>query len=75
MHIYTMIQELNRLFPTGTRISNKELKIRLQQLYNKYGIDAVAKAVDITRFGYKSKAVKIPTDKGKLNGLELTITN
>ena len=58
-----MIQELNRLFPTGTRISNKELKIRLQQLYNKYGIDAVAKAVDITRFGYKSKAIKIRTDE------------
>ena len=75
MHIYTMIQELNRLFPTGTRISNKELKIRLQQLYNKYGIDAVAKAVDITRFDYKAKAVKIPTDKGRLNGFELTITN
>lgn len=73
MHIYTMIQELNRLFPTGTRISNKELKIRLQQLYNKYGIDAVAKAVDITRFGYKSKAVKIRTDEGRINGLELTI--
>lgn len=71
MHIYTMIQELNRMFPTGTRISNKELKIRLQQLYNKYGIDAVAKAVDITRFGYK--AVKIRTDEGRLNGLELTI--
>ena len=46
-----MILELNRLFPTGTRISNKELKIRLQQLYNKYSIDAVAKAVDITRYG------------------------
>ena len=73
MHIYTMIQELNRLFPTGTRISNKELKIRLQQLYNKYVNDAVATAVDITRFGYNSKAVKIPTDKGKFNGLELTI--
>ena len=75
MHIYTMIQELNRLFPTGTRISNKELKIRLQQLYNKYGIDAVAKAADITIFGYKSKSVKIPTDKGRLNSFELTITN
>ena len=75
MHIYTMIQELNRLFQTGTRISNKELKIRLQQLYNKYGIDAVAKAVDITRYGYKAKAIKIPTNEGRLNGLELTITN
>lgn len=72
MHIYTMIQELNRMFPTGTRISNKELKIRLQQLYNKYGIDATAKAVDITRYGYETKAVKIPTQNGRLNGLELT---
>ena len=68
-----MIKELNSLFPTGTRISNKELKIRLQQLYKKYGIDAVAKAVDITRFGYKVKSIKIPTNEGRLNGLELTI--
>ena len=68
-----MIKELNSLFPTGTRISNKELKIRLQQLYKKYGIDAVAKAVDITRFGYKAKGIKIPTKEGRLNGLELTI--
>ena len=41
--------------------------------YNKYGIDAVAKAVDITRYGYKAKAVKIRTDEGRINGLELTI--
>ena len=32
MHIYTMIQELNRLFPTGTRISNKELYTKLENL-------------------------------------------
>lgn len=68
-----IIAELNKLYPSGTRVANKELKARLQQLYNKYGINAVAKAVDITRYGYDAKAVKIPTDKGRINGLELTI--
>ena len=46
---------------------------KAERAFEKEEIDAVAKAVDITRFGYKSKAVKIPTDKGRLNGLELTI--
>ena len=68
-----IIKELNKLYPSGTRVTNKELKKVLQNLYDKYGINAVAKAVDITRYGYNAKAVKIPTDKGRLNGVELTI--
>lgn len=68
-----MIKELHKLFPTGTRVSNKALKATLQRLYDKYGINAKAKAVDITRYGYDTKDVKIPTDNGRLNGQELTI--
>ena len=59
-----MIKELNSLFPTGTRISNKELKIRLQQLYKKYGIAAVAKAVDtILTILFPIKTVEINFEK------------
>lgn len=68
-----MNKELYTLFPSGTRVSNKALKATLQRLYDKYGIKANAKAVDITRYGYLTKAVKIPTDNGRLNGLELTV--
>lgn len=66
-----IVTELHNIFTIKKRISNKELKILLQNLYNKYGIRAVAKAVDINRYGFITKAVKIPTDKGRLNGLEI----
>lgn len=66
-------KELHTLFPSGTRVTNKALKATLQRLYDKYGIKAKAKAVDITIYGYDTKAVKIPTDNGRLNGLELTL--
>lgn len=71
METTEMINELWNMYPDGTRVTNKDLKISLQQLYYKYGIGAVAKAVDITRYGFTTRIVKIPTDKGRLNGLEL----
>ena len=42
-------------------------------LYDNYGIKAVATATDITRYGYNTKACKIPTDNGRMNGLILMI--
>lgn len=65
--------DLKRMYPSGTRVTNKDLKKSLQHLYNKYHIVAVAKAVDITRYGFTTRAIKIPSDKGRINGLELTI--
>jgi hypothetical protein len=43
----------------------------LQKLYDTYGIKAVATATDITRYGYMTRACKIPTDNGRINGLIL----
>lgn len=40
-------------------------------LYTKYNIDAVATATDITRYGYSTRACKIPSPEGRLNGLIL----
>ena len=68
-----MINELRQMYPSGTRVTNKDLKISLQYLYNKYKVVAVAKAVDIKRYGYATKVVKIPSSKGRLNGVQLNI--
>ena len=43
----------------------------LQKLYDTYGIKAVATATDITRYGYITRACKVPTDEGRKNGLIL----
>ena len=59
------------MFPSGTRVSNKELKKVIQMLYDTYGIKAVATATDITRYGYSTRACKIPSDNGRINGLIL----
>ena len=63
--------ELHKRYPSGCRVSNKELKQMLQKLYDTYGIKAVATATDITRYGYSTRACKIPTDDGRINGLIL----
>ena len=61
-------KELYSKYPSGCRVSNKELKNVLQSLYDKYGLKVVATATDITRYGYKVKPCKIATDKGRING-------
>ena len=61
-------KELHSKYPSGSRVSNKELKEVLQKLYNKYGLKVVATATDITRFGYKVQPCKVPSDKGRING-------
>lgn len=63
--------ELHNRYPSGCRVSNKELKKVIQMLYDSYGIKAVATATDITRYGYSTRACKIPTDDGRINGLIL----
>lgn len=64
-------QELHNRYPSGSRVSNKELKKVIQMLYDRYGIKAVATATDITRYGYTTRACKIPTEDGRINGLIL----
>lgn len=71
METTSMINELRQMYPSGSRVTNKDLKISLQHLYNKYQVVAVAKAVDIKRYGYTTKVVKIPSSKGRLNGVQL----
>ena len=66
-------KELHKRYPSGCRVSNKELKKVIQMLYDTYGIKAVATATDITRYGYSTRACKIPSDNGRINGLILIV--
>ena len=63
--------DLHKIYPSGSRVTNKELKQMLQMLYDRYGIKAVATATDITRYGFTVRACKVPTDEGRKNGLIL----
>ena len=61
-------KELYSRYPSGSRVSNKELKEVLQRLYDQYGLQVVATATDITRYGYKVKPCKLTSDNGRING-------
>ena len=61
--------ELN--YQTGDRVTNKELKATLQNLYDKHKIKEKAKATHIVRFGYSFKRCKIRLGDKRIDGLEL----
>ena len=61
------------MYPSNSRVSNKELKAVLQKMYDKYGIKAKATAVDIAKYGYSVRVCKIPTEDGRINGLILLL--
>ena len=66
-----IIYELNKLYPTGIRITNKDLKRSIQDIYDRLGYKAHAKGTDILRFGYLTKKVKIRIDRKRVDGVEL----
>ena len=68
----TIIDELHKLYPNGTRVTNKELKATLQQLYDKHGLKHAACATHIERFGFDAKKCKIREKDKRTDGLILT---
>ena len=68
-----IIDELHKLYPNGTRVSNKELKATLQQLYDKHGLKHTACATHIVRFGFDAKKCKIRDKDKRKDGLILTL--
>ena len=66
-----IIYELNKLYPTGIRVTNKDLKHSIQDIYDRLGYKAHAKGTDILRFGYLTKKVKIRIDEKRVDGVEL----
>ena len=66
-----IIYELNKLYPTGIRITNKDLKRSIQDIYDRLGYKAHAKGTDILKYGYLTKKVKIRKDERRVDGVEL----
>ncbi len=56
-------------YKTGDRVTNKELKAILQDLYGKYHITEKAKATHIKRYGYNVKKCKIRIGEKRIDGL------
>ena len=66
-----IIYELNKLYPTGIRVTNKDLKHSIQDIYDRLGYQAHAKGTDILKYGYLTKKVKIRIDRKRVDGVEL----
>lgn len=66
-----IIYELNKLYPTGIRVTNKDLKRSIQDIYDRSGYKAHAKGTDILKYGYHAKKVKIRIDRKRVDGVEL----
>lgn len=66
-----IIYELNKLYPTGIRVTNKDLKRSIQDIYDRLGYQAHAKGTDILKYGYHAKKVKIRIDGKRVDGVEL----
>lgn len=64
--------ELNQLYHTGDRVTNKDLKRTIQLIYDRLGYKAKAKGTDIKKYGYSTHKVKIPIDGKRYEGVELT---
>ena len=65
--------ELQKLYHTGDRVTNKDLKRSIQEIYDRLGYNARAKGTDIKLYGYSTKKVKIRIGDKRLDGVELTI--
>lgn len=64
--------ELQKLYHSGDRVINKDLKRSIQLIYDKLGIKATAKGTDIKKYGYSTHKVKINIDGKRYEGVELT---
>ena len=63
--------ELQKLYHTGDRVTNKDLKRTIQLIYDRLGFKCKAKGTDIKLYGYSTKKVKIRIDDKRLDGVEL----
>ena len=64
--------ELQKLYHTGDRVTNKELKQQIQHIYDRLGFKCKAKGTDIKKYGYSTHKVKIRINDKRLDGVELT---
>ena len=70
--ITLVAKELQKLYKTGDRVTNKDLKRSIQEIYDRLGYKCKAKGTDIKLYGYSTKKVKIRIGDMRLDGVELT---
>lgn len=52
-------QEILQLFTKGERVTNAEVRRRLQTIYDRYNINRKPKTTDLLLYGIKTKRVAI----------------
>lgn len=62
---------MHHIYKTGERATNKDIKATLQIIYTKFGCKRKAKGTQITEYGFATQRCKIPTDKGRKDGMIL----
>lgn len=58
------------LMPKGSKISKKEVKGKLAQIYSEFGLNRVAKSTDLQEWGIPVKEVKITQNDKRIDGYE-----
>ena len=53
-------------------VTNKDLKLAIQLIYDRLGVKAKAKGTDIKKYGYSTHKVKISVDGKRYEDVELT---
>ena len=65
-----MIQnEILNTFYNGERVTNAEVRRRLQTIYDRYNINKKAKTTDLLLFGIRTKRITIKQGKKRLEGI------
>lgn len=83
-NIITRISEINKantglsaivircyeLMPKGSKISKKDVKTILAQIYSEFGLNRIAKSTDLQEWGIPVKEIKIALNNKRVDGYE-----
>ena len=64
-------QDILQLFNNGERITNAEVRRRLQTIYDRYSINRKPKTTDLLLYGIKTKRVAIKQGEKRLEGVAI----
>ena len=71
-----MIQtDIQQSFTHGERLTNAEVRRRLQTIYDRYNINKNAKTTDLLLFGIRTKRITIKQGKKRLEGVLVLCPN
>lgn len=65
-----IVARLYELMPKGGRISKKDVKAILAQVYSEFGLNRVAKSTDLQEWGIPVKEVKLTQNNKRVDGYE-----